>query len=66
MLVTRGAQPAGGVAPDPSQATLWGLGKTIALEHPELRCLRVDLDPALAADAARDLLDALLALGGED
>ena len=26
-------------------ATVWGLGKVIALEHPELRCARIDLDP---------------------
>jgi acyl transferase domain-containing protein/NADPH:quinone reductase-like Zn-dependent oxidoreductase len=46
-LVTIGAQPAGGLAePDPAQAELWGFGKVVALEHPELRCMRVDLDPA--------------------
>ena len=46
-LVTSGAQPAGSVsAPDPIQAELWGFGKVVALEHPELRCVRVDLDPA--------------------
>ncbi|NEO80922.1 MAG: SDR family NAD(P)-dependent oxidoreductase [Moorea sp. SIO4G3] len=26
------------------QASLWGLGRVIALEHPELKCRRVDLD----------------------
>ena len=46
-LVTRGAQPAG---PEPTplaaaQATLWGLGSTIATEHAGLHCVRVDLDP---------------------
>ncbi|MDG2305442.1 MAG: type I polyketide synthase [Candidatus Binatia bacterium] len=52
-LVTRGAQaleaePARSVV----HAPLWGLGKVIALEHPELRCTRVDLDPD--EDAPRD------------
>lgn len=28
------------------QAELWGLGKIISLEHPELSCTCVDLDPA--------------------
>ncbi len=44
-LVTRNAQP---VMPstDPlavAQAPVWGLGNTIALEHPELRCTLLDL-----------------------
>jgi acyl transferase domain-containing protein/NADPH:quinone reductase-like Zn-dependent oxidoreductase/acyl carrier protein len=30
----------------PHGASLWGLGSVIALEHPELRVRRVDLDPA--------------------
>jgi len=33
-----------------AQSTLWGLGKSIALEHPELRCTRVDLDSAKNVD----------------
>ena len=45
-LVTRGAQAPVGEAPDPTQAPLWGLGRVIALEHPELRCTMVDLDPS--------------------
>ncbi|MCB0167206.1 MAG: SDR family NAD(P)-dependent oxidoreductase [Anaerolineae bacterium] len=27
-----------------AQASLWGLGRVIALEHPELACVRLDLD----------------------
>ncbi|HEY7768947.1 SDR family NAD(P)-dependent oxidoreductase, partial [Longimicrobium sp.] len=50
-LVTRGAQPAGGPV-HAAQAPLWGLGRVIALEHPELACAAVDLDPADAADEA--------------
>lgn len=33
----------------PAQAPIWGLGKAIALEHPELRCVCCDLDPAMPA-----------------
>ena len=46
-LITRGAQPAGDGAPlAVAQAPVWGVGKVIELEHPELRCTRIDLDPA--------------------
>ena len=51
-LATRGGQAIGGDAAAPNQAPLWGLGKVIALEHPELRCRRVDLDPAASAGLA--------------
>ena len=52
-LVTRGAQPVGpATSPATAQAPLWGLGKVIGLEHPELRCLRVDLDPAEETESA--------------
>jgi polyketide synthase 12/myxalamid-type polyketide synthase MxaB len=66
-LVTRGAQPVAsphGLAP--AQAPLWGLGKVIALEHPELRCVRLDLDPADAVSDAQPILDELLAPDDED
>ena len=45
-LVTQGAQ-AVGIEPVPlvAQSPLWGLGTAIALEHPELNCVRIDLDP---------------------
>jgi NADPH:quinone reductase-like Zn-dependent oxidoreductase/SAM-dependent methyltransferase/acyl carrier protein len=54
-LVTQGAHAVGsdvsGVAV--AQAPLWGMGRTIAYEHPELQCRCIDLDPAspAAADA---------------
>ncbi|MCU1504304.1 MAG: polyketide synthase, partial [Ilumatobacteraceae bacterium] len=66
-LVTQGAQSATGAPAAPEQATLLGLGATIASEHPELRCTRVDLDPAEGADAAAaSLLRALTASDRED
>jgi SAM-dependent methyltransferase/acyl carrier protein len=67
-IVTRGAQPAGLQRHPLSvpQAPLWGLGKVVALEHPELRCIRVDLDPAGEADASELLVAELLSGGVED
>ena len=53
-IVTRGAQPAGGIAPSPAQAALWGFGKSVALEHPELHCTLIDLDAAPEATTASD------------
>ncbi|MCP3097312.1 type I polyketide synthase [Myxococcus sp. K15C18031901] len=73
-LVTQGAQA---VAPGErlehvEQAPLWGLGRVLALEHPELRCRSVDLgarDEAQAVALAGELLSASLeeqvALRGE-
>src|SRR5262249_16139036 len=49
-LVTRGAQGMAGSAAAP--AALWGLGRTLALEHPHLRTTLVDLDPASTAVGA--------------
>jgi acyl transferase domain-containing protein/NADPH:quinone reductase-like Zn-dependent oxidoreductase/acyl carrier protein/SAM-dependent methyltransferase len=49
-LVTRDAQAVsvgegvGGVL----QSGLWGMGRTLALEHPEFRCVQIDLDSTLA------------------
>ena len=46
-LVTRGAQAVGELPlTNPMPATLWGFSHVIALEHPELHCTRIDLDPA--------------------
>lgn len=38
------------------QSTLWGLGKVISFEIPELNCVRVDLDPRQRHDEAAPLL----------
>ena len=48
-LVTKGAQAiATSEAPlQIEQVPLWGLGRTIALEHPELQCTCLDLDPTV-------------------
>lgn len=45
-LVTQGATPVNNFPLSQlAQSTLWGMGKVIALEHPELQCTCVDLDP---------------------
>lgn len=46
-IVTRGAQALGSFAipGELAQAPISALGATIALEHPELPCSRIDLDP---------------------
>ncbi|HEX8051976.1 MAG TPA: beta-ketoacyl reductase, partial [Thermoleophilaceae bacterium] len=65
-LATRGVQPAGGAAPAPLHAPLWGLGRVVALEHSELWGGMVDLDPAGMPGEAALLLDEILASDGED
>ncbi|MFI1913834.1 SDR family NAD(P)-dependent oxidoreductase [Nocardia sp. NPDC020380] len=45
-LVTVGAQYAAATdRPSPEQAMMWGFGRTLAAEHPELRCRLLDLAP---------------------
>ncbi len=68
-MVTRGAQDVDGaqdvIAPD--QASIWGLGRTFALEHPLRGGGLLDLDPREdVADGLGALLGALRASDGED
>jgi myxalamid-type polyketide synthase MxaE and MxaD/epothilone polyketide synthase C/epothilone polyketide synthase D len=60
-LVTRGAQAAGAGDVHPAQAPMVGLGRVIATEHVELRCARLDLDPARPEAEVESLLAELLA-----
>ena len=64
-LVTQGSQPVGSKATSLSIAssTLWGLGRTIALEQPDLRCACVDLD---SHDPAANVTRLLLEVGNPD
>ncbi|CAN5134352.1 hypothetical protein BH11PSE11_BH11PSE11_04970 [soil metagenome] len=52
VLVTRGARGPERVI-DPDNASLWGLGQVATLEHPELQCRRLDLDPEEKNPASR-------------
>ncbi|RIL12529.1 polyketide synthase [bacterium] len=81
-LVTRGSQVVGSdptasgaprsdaeapASPGLAHATLWGMARTIALEHPQLGCTCIDLDPrATDAESAAALAAALAAGGDED
>ncbi|HTN90063.1 MAG TPA: KR domain-containing protein, partial [Sorangium sp.] len=66
-LVTRGAQAAGGEpCRSPLHAPLWGLGRVLALEHPDLWGGLVDLDPGSPAGEVEALWRELSGGGGED
>ncbi|MGD9547405.1 MAG: SDR family NAD(P)-dependent oxidoreductase [Candidatus Krumholzibacteriia bacterium] len=67
-IVTRGTQTvAQGDRILPAQAPLWGLGKVVGSEHPELWGGLIDLDPAGEAGAdARRILAAVAAGDHED
>ncbi|MCB9761282.1 MAG: SDR family NAD(P)-dependent oxidoreductase [Alphaproteobacteria bacterium] len=64
-LLTEGAVAATpGEVPDPAAATLWGLWRSLGLEHPELRATAIDaagveaaalVDTLLRVDAEREL-----------
>ena len=67
-ILTRNAQPLSeGDRASPGHALLWGLGRTLALEHPEIWGGIIDLDEALPAElAAQHVLREARALDGED
>ena len=67
-LVTRGAMTAGSEAVDPSiaQAPLWGIGRTIAQEHPELHCMLVDLESGVTEKDAQTVLNEIGAQDSEN
>ena len=57
------APPCGGGVLDARQAPLWGFGRVVQAEHPELRCRLIDLqsdlqDPSTARLLARELVRA--------
>jgi myxalamid-type polyketide synthase MxaB len=67
-LVTRGAQPVES-KPTPlqvAQTPVWGLGRVMALEHPELQCVCVDLAPATEAQESESLFEAVWQPDRED
>ncbi|QLE45892.1 SDR family NAD(P)-dependent oxidoreductase (plasmid) [Nostoc sp. C052] len=64
-LVTCGAQPVptGDSEDYPEvlavgQSSVWGMGKVIALEHPELKCVCIDLDPKAPSQVQAQALQA--------
>ena len=56
VLITTGAQAQ--TCTRPEWAAVWGLGRVLELEHPEIPCLRVDLDPDWTSfeDVTRDIV----------
>lgn len=67
-LVTRGARAVSNTsaAMNLSQTPIWGLGRTLAIERPELRCRCLDLDPAGSDTAATELAAEVLHNGTDD
>jgi acyl transferase domain-containing protein/acyl carrier protein/predicted O-methyltransferase YrrM len=72
-LVTQGAIPVRIQAqnskienPSLAQSSLWGMGKVIALEYPELNCVRVDLDPQTKGTEAQTLFEEIWSKSQED
>lgn len=67
-FLTRNAQPvADGDRANAVHAVLWGLGRTLALEHPEIWGGVIDVDESMPAVlAARRVLDEAAAGDGED
>ncbi|MEF7617026.1 SDR family NAD(P)-dependent oxidoreductase [Aquincola sp. MAHUQ-54] len=57
-VVATGATSARGDLVQPQAAAAWGLARVIALEHPELRCRRVDLDPIASPEEQHACLQA--------
>lgn len=56
-LVTRGAMAVSSGEPIAvEQSPMWGLGKVISFELPELHCLRIDLDPQQSTEETVPLL----------
>ncbi|ARV62851.1 short-chain dehydrogenase [Nostocales cyanobacterium HT-58-2] len=64
-LVTRGAQPVE-TLPDVTQASLWGMGKVVALEYPELLGGMVDLSSEPIAEEISLLSSEIADAQGED
>lgn len=67
-LVTRGVHIVDDkdVSVSVSQAGVWGLGRTIALEHPALRCTRMDVSAQPNAAEVDDIVRELMADTAED
>jgi thioester reductase-like protein len=65
-LVTRSAVPVGRSLKSVAQAPLWGLGKVVALEHPELWGGMLDLAPQASENEATNLLTEIEDSQGED
>ena len=67
MILTRNAQPIDeGDRADPAHAVLWGMGRTIRLEHPEVWAGLVDVDESAPAELVARILTAETHSGDDD
>nr|MCW1957561.1 SDR family NAD(P)-dependent oxidoreductase [Mycobacterium sp.] len=67
MVLTRNAQPIeDGDRSDPVQAVVWGTGRTIRLEHPEIWAGMVDVDESVPAELLARILADEIGAAGED
>ena len=64
ICTTGGAAPELGLAPEPAQAAVAALATSVIVEYPEVRCVRIDLDPAAPAPAPQELLGRAAAVPG--
>lgn len=66
-LVTQGAQQVVGESRlQPAQAAVWGFGRTLAIEQPDLGCVCLDLSPEADANQLGELLAELGGNEGEE
>lgn len=65
-LVTRGAQSVDGESCSPAQATVWGFGRTLALELSRIRTRVVDLPANVDEHVVSTAVDAMLTPADED
>ncbi|MCU1242343.1 MAG: polyketide synthase [Candidatus Acidoferrum typicum] len=49
-----------------AQSPLWGMGRVISNEHPELRCVRIDLSAAINKDEIHSLTDEIFGESNEE
>jgi len=67
LLVTRGAQAIDGRCERPDQAPLWAVAQCVRIEHPEIPCTTVDLDPQAPIESvARALVAEIRGRRAED
>ena len=65
-VVTRGAQPVAGDQATLSTSPLWGLGPTIAMEHPEIWGGLIDLEAHVTDEECERIITEILSKAGED
>ncbi len=65
-IVTRGSQSIDGYATQPGGNSLWGMGRVIALENPDVWAGAIDLAPEAVSGEVAELLKELFAENAED